>query len=77
MANAAPACHVTLAGGDEFDGQLLSLDAEHFEIETWFAGKLRGRRAGLAHPGLGKRQLAIGSERLHDQRIQHRIMHAH
>ena len=46
--NAAPVCHVSLAGGDEFDGQLLSLDAEHFKVETWFAGKLRGRRAGLA-----------------------------
>ncbi|KAF0170172.1 MAG: hypothetical protein FD161_4752 [Limisphaerales bacterium] len=46
--NAGPVCRVVLASGDEFEGQLLSLDADSFEIETWFAGKLRGQRAGLA-----------------------------
>ncbi|MBI5800311.1 MAG: hypothetical protein HZA92_06225 [Verrucomicrobia bacterium] len=46
--NSAPVCRVQLASGDEFEGQLLSLDSESFEIETWFAGRLRGRRSGLA-----------------------------
>ncbi|MEQ2007507.1 MAG: hypothetical protein ABMA26_11975 [Limisphaerales bacterium] len=46
--NSAPVVRVQLAGGDEFEGQLLSLDGESFEIETWFAGRLRGQRAGLA-----------------------------
>lgn len=46
--NAAPVCRVVLASGDEFEGQLLSLDGDSFEIETWFAGRLRGRRAGLS-----------------------------
>jgi len=46
--NAGPVCRVVLASGDEFEGQLLSLDADSFEIETWFAGKLRGQRTGLA-----------------------------
>jgi len=45
--NAGPVCRVVLASGDEFEGHLLSLDADSFEIETWFAGRLRGRRAGL------------------------------
>ncbi len=46
--NSAPVCRVQLASGDEFEGQLLSLDGESFEIETWFAGRLRGQRSGLA-----------------------------
>lgn len=46
--NAGPVCRVILASGDEFEGQLLSLDGDSFEIETWFAGRLHGRRAGLA-----------------------------
>ena len=46
--NSAPVCRVQLASGDEFEGHLLSLDSESFEIETWFAGRLRGQRAGLA-----------------------------
>jgi hypothetical protein len=45
--NASPVCRVLLASGDEFEGQLLLLDGDSFEIETWFAGKLRGQRAGL------------------------------
>lgn len=45
--NAAPVCRVVLAGGDEFEGRLVALDADSFEVETWFAGRLRGRRAGL------------------------------
>ncbi|NDE99895.1 MAG: hypothetical protein EB034_16725 [Verrucomicrobia bacterium] len=46
--NATPLCRLRLAGGDELEGQLMSLDAETFELETWFAGRLRGQRAGLA-----------------------------
>ncbi len=42
-----PVCRVRLASGDEFAGRLLSLDGESFEVETWFAGRLRGKRAGL------------------------------
>ncbi|MFM8468473.1 MAG: hypothetical protein ACKODH_00640, partial [Limisphaerales bacterium] len=45
--NTAPVCRFTLASGDEFEGRLLSLDADSFEVDTWFAGKLRGQRAGL------------------------------
>lgn len=45
--NAGPVCRVVLASGDEFEGSLLSLDADSFEVDTWFAGRLRGRRAGL------------------------------
>jgi hypothetical protein len=45
--NAGPVCRVVLASGDEFEGSLLSLDADSFEVDTWFAGRLRGQRAGL------------------------------
>lgn len=45
--NAAPVCRVVLASGDEFEGSLISLDADSFEVDTWFAGRLRGQRAGL------------------------------
>ena len=45
--NAAPVCRLVLTSGDEFEGQLVSLDADSFEVETWFAGRLRGKRAGL------------------------------
>ncbi len=48
ITNTGQICRVVLASGDEFEGRLVSLDSEHFEVETWFAGKLRGRRAGLA-----------------------------
>ncbi len=48
VTNAGPVCRVRLASGDEFEGRLLSLDGERFEVETWFAGRLRGQRAGLA-----------------------------
>ena len=46
--NHAPLCRLRLAGGDEVEGQLVSLDGERFELETWFAGRLRGQRAGLS-----------------------------
>lgn len=45
--NANPVCRVVLASGDEFEGNLLTLDADSFEVDTWFAGRLRGQRAGL------------------------------
>gem|GEM_PF-871742 len=45
--NAPPVCRVVLASGDEFEGSLISLDADSFEVDTWFAGRLRGQRAGL------------------------------
>ena len=48
VTNAGPLCRVRLTSGDEFEGRLLSLDGERFEVETWFAGRLRGQRAGLA-----------------------------
>ncbi|MEN9575057.1 MAG: hypothetical protein RL514_2912 [Verrucomicrobiota bacterium] len=47
VTDAGPVCRVRLASGDEFAGRLLSLDGESFEVETWFAGRLRGKRAGL------------------------------
>ncbi|PAW83038.1 MAG: hypothetical protein B9S33_14285 [Pedosphaera sp. Tous-C6FEB] len=46
--NDAPLCRIRMTGGDEVEGRLVSLDAERFELETWFAGRLRGQRAGLA-----------------------------
>ncbi len=47
LTDTGPVCRVRLASGDEFAGRLLSLDGESFEVETWFAGRLRGKRAGL------------------------------
>lgn len=47
VTNSGPVCRVRLTSGDEFAGRLLSLDGESFEVETWFAGRLRGQRAGL------------------------------
>ncbi len=47
VTDTGPVCRVRLASGDEFAGRLLSLDGESFEVETWFAGRLRGKRAGL------------------------------
>ncbi len=48
ITNTGQVCRVVLASGDEFEGRLVSLDGENFEVETWFAGRLRGQRAGLA-----------------------------
>lgn len=45
--NDGPSCRLRLTGGDEVEGRLVSLDAERFELDTWFAGRLSGRRAGL------------------------------
>ncbi len=47
VTDTGPVCRVRLASGDEFAGRLLSLDGESFEVETWFAGRLRGKRTGL------------------------------
>jgi hypothetical protein len=46
--NDAPLCRIRMTGGDEVEGRLVSLDAKRFELETWFAGRLRGQRAGLS-----------------------------
>ncbi len=46
--NLGPSCRVQLAGGDEFEGRLIAVDTNSFEVETWFAGRLRGQRSGLA-----------------------------
>ncbi|MSU27294.1 MAG: hypothetical protein EXS27_05180, partial [Pedosphaera sp.] len=40
-------CRFRFVNGDELTGNLLSLDATHIELETWFAGKLRAPRAGV------------------------------
>lgn len=47
ITNAGQICRVRLSSGDEFAGRLVSLDGERFEVDTWFAGRLRGKRAGL------------------------------
>ena len=40
-------CRFRFVNGDELTGNLVSLDATHIELETWFAGKLRAPRAGV------------------------------
>lgn len=40
-------CRFRFVNGDELTGNLLSLDAQHIELETWFAGKVRAPRAGV------------------------------
>jgi len=40
-------CRFRFVNGDELTGQLLALDATHIELETWFAGRVRGPRASL------------------------------
>lgn len=40
-------CRFRFVNGDELTGNLVSLDASHIELETWFAGKLRAPRAGV------------------------------
>lgn len=47
ITNAGQICRVRLSSGDEFAGRLVSLDGERFEVDTWFAGRLRGQRMGL------------------------------
>ncbi|NBV20727.1 MAG: hypothetical protein EBS05_01845 [Proteobacteria bacterium] len=48
LTNTGPACRLRFSSGDEMDGHLITLDEASFEVETWFAGRLRGRRAGLS-----------------------------
>lgn len=40
-------CRFRFVNGDELTGNLLSLDAQHIELETWFAGKVRAPRASV------------------------------
>ncbi len=47
QASAHHTCRFRFINGDELTGNLLSLDAQHIELETWFAGKLRAPRAGV------------------------------
>ena len=46
-ASAHPTCRFRFLNGDELTGNLVSLDAQHIELETWFAGKLRAPRTGV------------------------------
>ncbi len=45
LASSHPACRFRFINGDELTGNLVALDAQHIELETWFAGKLRAPRA--------------------------------
>ncbi|MBI5800312.1 MAG: hypothetical protein HZA92_06230 [Verrucomicrobia bacterium] len=47
QSSAHQTCRFRFLNGDELTGNLLSLDATHIELETWFAGKLRAPRAGV------------------------------
>ncbi len=47
QASANHSCRFRFVNGDEMTGNLVSLDAEHIELETWFAGRLRAPRAGV------------------------------
>lgn len=40
-------CRFRFINGDELTGTLIGLDATHIELETWFAGRVRGPRAGV------------------------------
>lgn len=46
-ASAHHTCRFRFVNGDEMTGNLVSLDAQHIELETWFAGRLRAPRAGV------------------------------
>ena len=61
-ASAHPSCRFRFVNGDELTGHLLGLDAEHIELETWFAGKLRAPRAGVQSLAF----LAAGSATLYN-----------
>ena len=47
QSSAPHTCRFRFVNGDELTGNLVSLDAQHIELETWFAGKLRAPRAGV------------------------------
>lgn len=47
QSSAHQTCRFRFINGDELTGNLVSLDAENIELETWFAGKLRAPRAGV------------------------------
>ncbi len=47
QASANHTCRFRFVNGDELTGNLVSLDASHIELETWFAGKVRAPRAGV------------------------------
>ncbi|NBV20726.1 MAG: hypothetical protein EBS05_01840 [Proteobacteria bacterium] len=47
QASAHHTCRFRFVNGDEMTGNLLSLDAQQIELETWFAGKLRAPRDGV------------------------------
>ena len=47
QASANHTCRFRFLNGDELTGNLVSLDAQHIELETWFAGRLRAPRAGV------------------------------
>ena len=45
--NGPATCRFRFANGDEVLGELITLDAETLELETWFAGRLRAPRHAL------------------------------
>ncbi len=47
QASAHHTCRFRFVNGDELTGNLVGLDEQHIELETWFAGKLRAPRAGV------------------------------
>lgn len=42
-----PGCRIRFANGDEVLGNLLSLDGQHVELETWFGDRLVAQRSAL------------------------------
>lgn len=47
LARTRPGCRIRFANGDEVLGNLLALDAQHVELETWFGDRLLARRSAL------------------------------
>ena len=45
MSNSKPTCKFEFANGDEFFGDLVSLDSKELELQTWFGGKFKTPRS--------------------------------
>ena len=59
LSPAQQTCRFRFVNGDELTGTLVSLDATHIELETWFAGRVRGARAGVQSLAFLARGFAI------------------
>jgi hypothetical protein len=45
VSNSKPTCKFEFANGDEFFGDLVSLDSKELELQTWFGGKFKTPRS--------------------------------